>query len=203
MSGKIRFISLIILTVSLLACSNPQLTVSEIEASVAKLSDGAPSFQVEILADGIVEPSEYEKAVIADRDCVASGGYEVSEPAWSSGQLTFTADADYSHAADPEAADARFLGTVRICREKFSGLVGEAWVMQFDKITPSEREAARKGVIDCLSAAGLPVSDENSDEEIFQLVNSDAYESHGGEVSACSGRYYKFFTTSVRPLSQK
>lgn len=91
------------------ACTSPTQTASEIEVLIVELSKGASDFQEEILADGLIEPAEYQRAIEADRACVAESGCEVGDLSWGGGERGFTADADYSTDVDPEAADQRFL----------------------------------------------------------------------------------------------
>lgn len=87
-----------------------------------------PTFQREILDDGVVTPSEYESAMLQTRDCYGEAGFEVSAMEVSRGILRFEADISYEGLADPEAADKQALEATRNCDIEFSDVVALVWV---------------------------------------------------------------------------
>lgn len=123
-------VGMLLLVVSLSACSEERSSPKNPDATVSGLAENAPVVQQQALADGVLSQAEYEEAVNAARGCIADAGYEVSEPFWEYGELLYTADADYSHEIDPTAADERFLSITDGCRGQYLSAVGEAWVLQ-------------------------------------------------------------------------
>lgn len=133
-----------------------------------------PQFQRDILVDGVVTPAEYESSIVAQRDCVAAAGYEPGEIQRTGGLLGFETTADYSEAADPDAADTEFLATLDGCEAEYVTYVGTVWTASLAIDDPAERDRVRQQLADCLVDGGLTVPGEATDEDLAQIMQNAA-----------------------------
>lgn len=156
-----------ILAASVLAgCSQapegpPKLSASDI----ADTSD----FQRSIVEDNEVTWAEYERATIAERDCLIAEGYSPGELERSGSQLGFVTDVDYSQEADPEAADRKFLAIAKGCEDEYTSLVRVVWGEHLVVYEPEERQRLLEQVVTCLQNAGIDLS---ADADLDEVVNT-------------------------------
>lgn len=85
------------------------------------------SFQAEILKDGKATASEYESAILAQRECVQSAGGTVSEIAHTgNSELAFTYTIEAATDAERSAAERR----TEACIPQYISEVGKAWAYE-------------------------------------------------------------------------
>ena len=159
---------------------------ASVEDQIKELAASAPESQQQILADGRVLPSEYERAVIAERDCVEQAGFVVHDLVWSEGQLGFDAEWMGEIEAEQDAANIRALDA---CKDDYSRIVARAAILQ-DTPTASEREALRPELVQCLRAAGIQLEEEADDQDIFTAL-TDAVDN--ASASECVTEHYQDF----------
>ncbi len=147
----------------------------ELAALLEAVSRSGSGFQREILADGKVSRSEYERAFDAAVSCMRQQGLEVAGP-------------------HPVMGDRYLLYTVRdapgsdsiqaTCDDEYLDFVRQVWTYQQ---TPTGEEADRIRVeyVRCLQAQGLDVPDDATLDEIDGV----ALDHPGSGVDACVERY--------------
>lgn len=117
------------LLLGLTACAGGD-SASDDGAQLAALLDAAPPFQRDLMKDGVVTRAEYEKAVIANRDCVLAAGYQPGPLLETRGELGFETVVNYDTEPDPEAADRAFLATTDKCLRDHNYYVSQLWGIQ-------------------------------------------------------------------------
>lgn len=137
----------------LLACGGDGGDTGELPAHVAAVFDTAGEFQQEILADGLVEPGEYEKAVLAALQCLDQAGIPHGEPVLTS--------------KGARAPKWRFIvgpyppgseSTAEECQTTYLNAVAAVWSAQE---APSEEElqAVRDEAVRCARERGIEATD--------------------------------------------
>lgn len=157
----------------------------------------APTFQRELIADGVVTWAEYESAVIAQHECVSAAGYAPGQIEKQGSQLVFDTTMEYGGVADPEAADAKFMDALTKCEDEFITYVGSLWSESLVIDDPAEREKRMAQFASCLRDSGVDVSDDVSLEELASAADasSDADEA---KVSACFEEHDQLFYATAR-----
>jgi hypothetical protein len=159
------------------------------------ITDG---FQAEILADGVVTASEYERAALATKTCVEDEGWETGEleVGLDGFTLTFTVNWPTASDAAQEAAlsdDAS--GSFGRCANDFLDHVEIAYATA-QVPTGSERIQMFRDLTDCLAKAGIPdVPTGITDEELAViLVEHEANPNRPSiEPLLCRERYIALF----------
>jgi hypothetical protein len=145
-------LALTILTVTILGAVSCAPSVSPVTDERSDRT-GPSDFQAEILEDGFVSPSEYERAVLATVECLRDAGVAVAGPAWTvDGRFflyTFTA----------EEGDHRALVANDRCFDEYLSDVQEVHAKQTEPTEEELREAAAD-YARCLRSEGIAEADE-------------------------------------------
>jgi hypothetical protein len=155
---------------------------------VDALAQNTTDFQSSILQDGTVDADEYERAVLAAHACVVEKGFEPDAPDWYRGELTFSVEMMAKDEAALAELNGRYDVAYEDCMAEYAYDVADVWVNQL-LLTSDERDSERPDVINCLRAAGLEVSDDASDADIYAAMTLDTIETWQG----CNEQYPKFF----------
>lgn len=159
----------------------------------------APAFQRAILEDDEVTWSEYESAVIAERDCLQASGYSPGPLEREGSQLGFVTEVDYTDVADPEAADREFMQTADACREEYTSLVGIAWGEGLVVADPRERESLLQGMVSCLRESGVIVPHGAVLQDVVDLVSDPQVELSDAQ-RGCLEQYDRIFYVSIQSV---
>lgn len=111
---------------------------------------GASEFQRELLEDGLLTDSEYERAGLGLVECLRAGGVVVANPEFGAQGFSFST-------RDPlPSGQAEFDRVFDACYEEYFSLVEFAWA---DQTAPSEEEEATfyRYVAECLGDNGVLV----------------------------------------------
>ncbi|MEX8033196.1 hypothetical protein AB6V29_09220 [Microbacterium sp. 20-116] len=168
-------------------------TAAEQSLDVGALAESASAFQAEILQDGVVDPAEYERAVLAKRQCVTDTGATVSDvyPV-AARQLTF----DWEVEAETEEEVVAINNEAAACDEEFLSAVGVVWAEQ-NLLSTEDREKLRPEVISCLQENGGQISPGATYDEIVKYV-SENIDADGREItSSCLSEFPEYFMISV------
>jgi hypothetical protein len=156
------------------------------------LLEETTDFQREIVEDGVVTAAEFERALLARRECVADAGATPGDIyAGSNGELTF----DYDITAESEEEARIVQRDADACLQDYFADVGTVWAYQ-RLLSPAEREAMRPRAVACLDAAGLTeLPEEATLAEMAAAIQAD------GEISQaerdCLVEYGSLFATYV------
>lgn len=162
------------------------------ELDVDALASETSDFQSEILEDQVVTAAEYEKALLAHRQCVSDAGAKVSEIYETvNHQLTF--DWEVEAATDEELE--RILAEADLCLPEYFDDVGLVWSEQ-NVLSPEEKQAIQPKVIECLQQAGLTVPDTATFLEIVEAVSEAQEDDPDSLVRECVTRYPEYFMVS-------
>lgn len=159
---------------------------------------GADGFQEEILADDVVTPAEYERAVYATMSCVEEHGWAVDDPEVGLDGYTLTFAVVWSTAADPHAEDALSAKAAQdfdTCALEYLDRV-EAAFARAQVPTGIDRRLAEESLVKCLAAAGVEdvpigVAEEELIERIVSFENEIGTESL--EPWLCRERHISLF----------
>ncbi|MGN8553446.1 UNVERIFIED_CONTAM: hypothetical protein OHV15_12770 [Microbacterium sp. SLM126] len=183
---------LAILAVLLAGCAAQGTDSAHDTLDLDALLEETTDFQREIVEDGVVTAAEFERALLARRECVADVGATPGDIyTGSNGELTFdydiTAESDDEALAIQRDADA--------CLQDYFADVGTVWAYQ-RLLSPAEREEMRPRALACLDAAGLTeLPEEATLAEMAAAIRDD------GEISPaerdCLVEYGSLFTTYV------
>lgn len=146
--------------------------------------ESASEFQRRMFSDGEITADEYRQAVMAERDCVAEAGYEVTPIVASGSLLSFDSRADYTNAADPEEADRQFLETTQQCFDEYTKYVGYAW--SSSQVVPDgpARDEMRNKLAQCLRDAGADVELNIAEEDLLPTLDSALAAASGDELDS-------------------
>jgi hypothetical protein len=162
------------------------------ELDVESIASETTEFQREMLEDGVVTQAEYERALLAQRDCVIAAGAEPGE-LYEIGNNQFTFDYDISAATNDELDKIQVKADA--CTPKFFSDVGKVWAYQ-QLLTPAEREAQRPLVIACLVSVGIEVDE---DADLTEIARSVIATGEPDRVAPCVEEYPGYF--AVPPSS--
>lgn len=188
-----------IVLVSLLgaACQSAPAAPEGFSAYAQNLATSVSPFQAEILEDGEVTFSEYERAMRATRQCLIDTGWEVSEvrehprDGWS---LLFTIEWDYD---GDDAREARLSAQIDVDFMKCASEYHESVEVAYRKtLIPSdeERQEEMNKLLACLESEGVTGIPADADQQQFY----DAIEAEipdGGFGILCMDRYLYLFET--------
>lgn len=173
------------------APAEPEITELDVDAIAAETSD----FQRGILEDGVVLPEEYERAVLAQRECVTAAGA-------SAGEIESRGNNELSFDWEIEAPSQEELDSITSeadsCVEEYVDAVGSVWAYQ-QLLTPEERSERRPEVVACLQTAGIELADDADFEEIVESISAD--ESTIETAQDCMTEYIDYFSVAPDPES--
>ncbi|MFF2276805.1 hypothetical protein [Agromyces sp. NPDC058126] len=180
-----KALSLAAATIALLSACSSQSEPAAL--NLEGLLDQTSEFQREIIEDGEVSSTEYERAVMAQRDCVIAAGAKPSEVRTvGNNELTFDYDVTAATEDDVEQINAK----AEACLPEFLSEVGQLWAYQ-ELLSPEEREDQRGDVIDCLTTAGVELPEDATSTEIFDTLSQlEDLE----EAMVCVDEYPGFFS---------
>lgn len=159
------------------------------KADIPALLAKTTPFQAEMLKDGVVDRSEYEKAILAQRQCaIEAGGVPGEVKDIGNNQLGYEVEFQ-----SPKQEDIKvFQEAHQACRAKFSREVIEAWTYQ-QLLSPREKENQRPKVIDCLNSKGVEIPADATADKIFQLSSN---EKNQNAYLECARQFPGFFDTT-------
>lgn len=155
----------------------------DMEAILASTTD----FQADLLEDGEVTASEYEKALLAQRACVEEAGATPGE-LYDTGNQERTFD--YEVTAADEARLAVVQEAAELCLGEYFVDVGRVWAHQ-QLLTASERQELQPKVVQCLTNAGVRVPSDADLDKIAVILRSD--DSNAELARPCIDEYPGFF----------
>lgn len=184
-------------TLGLAACAPPELPVQE-ELDLGLLLSRTTDYQKAILEDGTVTSGEYERALLAQRDCVVEAGAEPGEIyEIGNNELSF----DYEINAPDDATRIQIESLTEKCIPQYFSEVAALWAYQ-QLLTPEERERERPEVLACLEKAGLvAISSDAQASEIVAAIKSD--DQISDLEQACIDDHVAFFSTWVNDRSHE
>jgi len=175
------------MTVALLMLSACTAETPPAALDIDQIIEGTTEYQRSLLEDGKVTSAEYEKALLARRDCVASTGavpgdiYQIGN-----NEQTFDFEITAPTEADMEAIQAN----ADKCLLEYFDDVGSVWAFQ-SLLSPAERKELQPLVVDCLADAGVNVP---ADADVKRMSEELAPLGHLSEdVEACVTKYAAFF----------
>jgi hypothetical protein len=156
------------------------------------LLESTTDFQREIIGDGVVTAPEFERALLARRECVADAGAEPGDIyTGSNGELTF----DYDITAEDEEEALTIQQSADECLPEYFTDVGAVWAYQ-RLLSPAERDAMRPDALACLESAGLTgLPDDASVADMSLAIQEDGEISEGERD--CLVEFGSLFATYV------
>jgi len=165
MSGAIRVATMgVVALLALAACTstepsgksrpNAESLQQEILSLHGRASSSGLDFQADLLADGVIDYQEYEKAVLATISCLRDQGFDVIGPVPASG-----GELDYSYGGASTLEESERQGAVGVdCEETYLNYVAAAYA---SVIAPSaeERQERLVSYAQCLRDAGVDLPD--------------------------------------------
>ena len=155
--------------------------------------------QVEILADGVITASEYERAVLATQECVEQVGWKTDDLELGidgftlSFAVVWTTDKDALREAQLSfEADEAFTR----CAGDYLDQVEVAYI-ESQAPTGSERVEKERGLVSCLVAAGIrdvPIG--VTEEDLIDILVGHEYGQNDPPIAPwlCRERYIELFT---------
>lgn len=180
------------LVMSLTGCSPSAPSAQTDPLDIGAILDDTTPFQRDILDDGVVTAAEFERALLARRECVSEAGATPGEIyEGRNGELTF----DYDITADNDEELQSIQSQADACLADYFSDVGSVWAYQ-RLLSPEEREAMRPRALACLDEAGLTgLAEDATASDMAVAVQDD------GEISAaerdCLVEYGSLFATHV------
>jgi hypothetical protein len=162
-------------------CSDAPQSPEErfIEEFVDGALPDASEFQAEIVADGEVTFTEYERSVLATLACARDRGLETFGPDLEPDGLTY----GYGYrGVDSEGnilPDAVVLGRFDICYAEYGELVDSVWAAQNAESFGDAPRRVKDAYLACLAEHGIDLDPESHITEIVRVLNENA------EASAC------------------
>jgi len=180
-------VAALVIVVALAGCatSNEQPAELDIAALIAKTSP----FQRDILKKGTVARADYEKAVLAQRECVIATGAEASE-LYETGnnELTF----DFGTTTDTDEQNDAIMLKAGACLTEYRSEVGKVWAFQ-QLLSPQQRKNLRPEVIACLVSEGVTIKESATITEVYRAVNE---EKNIQASRPCVSRFAAFFAVA-------
>lgn len=141
---------------------------------IEAILEATTPFQYEIIEDGVVTAAEFERALLARRECTAEVGATPGEIySGRNGELTF----DYDIVADSDDELLAIQADADACLRDYFVDVGSVWAYQ-RILSPEERERLRPKALACLDSAGLTeLAEDASVAEMAEAIQRD------GEIS--------------------
>ncbi|MFD4960397.1 hypothetical protein [Microbacterium sp. NPDC058389] len=179
-----------ILALSLAGCAetapDPAPQELDLEAVLAATSD----YQKPLIADGVVTSAEYEKALLARRDCVEAAGAVPGE-IYEIGNNELTFDYEYSYSSDEDKQNTQVLADA--CIGEYFREVGAVWAYQ-QLLTPAERDKEQPTVLACMDGAGhADLSEDATAADMVEAIIGDDTVSDAEQQ--CLDEHPGFFAT--------
>ena len=187
-------LSLVVVAV-VLACTLTGCVVVDDAERTSKLDVNAlakqtSAFQAEILADGVVDATEYERAILAHRQCVQEAGATVGDLYSIRGnQLTFDWEVEAPTASEMDSINS----DADACLAEYRDTVALVWAEQ-SVLTPREKEQIQPKVVECLQQANVRVATGATFAEVIAAVRAVEDQS---AVSLCVEKFPEYFSVSV------
>lgn len=132
-------------------------------------------YQAEILADGVIEFAEYERATLATVACVESPGVRVmtwpefGRPAQPGLRLVGRGAYRYFVVAADESRQAEAQAFADGCASEFVSEIQLLW-LEGTSLSVQERQSARREVAACLVAEGVAIAEDPTPEELNRVA---------------------------------
>lgn len=154
-----------LLGLTAVGCSSKEPTKSALD--IQALANQTTAFQRDILKDGTVTYSEYEKAILAQRDCVQAAGAKAGNlTKTGNNELTFS----YEVIASSKDEVDRINQASEKCLTEYFSEVAKVWAYQ-QLLSPQDRDKERPEVIQCLRSDGIALDNNANFEEIVSTVH--------------------------------
>ncbi|APZ33067.1 hypothetical protein BOH66_01200 [Microbacterium aurum] len=176
---------LLALATALTACTAPEEEIPPL--NLESILDTTTQFQAQILEDGKVTASEYEMALLAERDCVITAGAVAGE-LYETGnaEKTFDYEVTASDESDLKAIDEK----AGACLGEYFDDVAHVWAYQ-QLLTAEERKELQPKVVQCLTDTGIAVPSDADLEKITEILYSN--ETYPDLARPCIDAYPGFF----------
>lgn len=172
-STTFRMVLIVLASTALGSCGSGETSSRTID--VSSLAAKTTLFQREILQDGAVTRSEYEKAILAQRQCSERIG-GIPGPVKEIGNHQLGYEVEFESSTEDELKKLQTANSQ--CHADFSKEVIEVWVYQ-QILSPQEIEKQLPAVTRCLKNQGVEIPSSTSREDILSLAshkdNIDAY----------------------------
>ncbi len=194
---SLRVVGVVLVVALVGACQDGPAVPEDFSAYARNLASSVSPFQADILEDGEVTFAEYERAMLASRQCLIDAGWDVSDvrdhprDGWS---LLFTVGWEYD---GDDARDARLSAQLDVDFAKCASEYHEWVEVAYRKsLIPSgtERQELTKELLACLEAEGVTGIPADADQQQFYDA-IDAQIPGGGLALLCMDRYAYLFET--------
>ncbi len=119
------------------------------DSSLRANAEGVSEFQANILNEGELTFSGYEKAMLATTECIREGGHKVAD-------LELLDETFYAFSVEGSGPEVDAI--VGTCEAEFSGEIQKVWANQ-NAAEPENESAFYQSVADCLRENGMEISD--------------------------------------------
>ncbi|MFK4806164.1 hypothetical protein ACI3KX_09865 [Microbacterium sp. ZW CA_36] len=179
----------LLMALALASCA-PQAEPVQETLDLDLLLERTSEYQKPIIADGTVTAAEYERALLAQRDCVLEAGAQPGEIyEIGNNELTF----DYTVEAANDAARLEVESRTESCIPDYFSEVAALWAYQ-QLLTPAERDKEQPLVLACLEKADVTGLGADADmSEIAAAMLAD--EEISAAEQACIDGHRAFFST--------
>lgn len=178
----------VVLALALSACAaDPNGSTRKLDVSA--LAEETSAFQAAILADGVVDPSEYERAILAHRQCVQEAGAKVGDLYLIRGnQTTFDWEVEAPTQSEVDAINSN----ADACLGEYRDTVALVWAEQA-VLTPREKERIQPKVVESLQQANVRIDKDATFDEVIAAIR--ALEDHS-VISQCVEKFPEYFSVS-------
>lgn len=197
-------LGLVALTVLVAGCGQASASpASQVDAAAVAeaLATSAP-YQADVLADGVVSYPEYESAQFAVVTCMRDAGITVQDPhAMPDDDRKLTWSYEVIGGPGVELDSPEFAALQANADEAYTrcsadyfdaiGLVYESQLL----LDPTERDAIRPALVECLNADGAGLAADAADTAIFEATSRLTTDEE--PVHPCMVEFRSYFTTSV------
>ena len=174
-------------TIALSGCTSSSAPSQSI--NVAELAAHTTKFQRDILADGVVTRAEYERAVLAQRQCVQDAGATPSEVRkTANNELAFDYDVTAETQADVNAINKK----AELCLGQYLDKVGEVWAYE-QLLSPQELAKQLPEVRSCVVDVGISLAANASATDIYTAIQSTESQQ---KAQPCVAKFPGFFSVA-------
>ncbi|HET7737187.1 MAG TPA: hypothetical protein VFK32_01300 [Tepidiformaceae bacterium] len=154
-------VPILVVALTLGGCSGsgqPEETPSwlvELQPNIARSWEAVSEEQRDALADGGLTFAEYERAVLAEVECLTAEGLTIrTPPVYDPIERRFRFNYTSASGSDARAQQDAVLAVADACTLQHSGMVGAVWGL-LNQPTPEEIAEAREAIMECLRASDV------------------------------------------------
>ncbi|SDS88171.1 hypothetical protein SAMN04489743_1106 [Pseudarthrobacter equi] len=183
------------LIITVAACS--QQASSTPAFDVQKAAANTSAFQKELLADGALTREEYERAVLAERDCIQRAGAKPG-PLVTNGDNSLSFEVEIT--APDEIQGQAISKKAEACYGEYASEVYPVWAFQ-NLPTEDDKRELKPDLLQCLEDAGVAVNNSETVDDVIDAVSTYSQSEasrQNAEFDECMKRYKRFFDVSPR-----